>query len=507
MKFDIKSSLLWVLVAFFLGHSQNALSNESETIDISKITPNLEKPMKVRRNVNYFIGDLIPDKVDLNEKKFASRSFAIHLPYIDTRNFVVYAKAKSGNVLVLVDFLNEPFQRKYEDDGMYEWVADCISTDSTRSHPKNACHVQRWAKEHDNSTNEDDKNDRVSYGGWYIKLVAYEPIKDLELFIENKTAFDNVDTNFTINGKPYQKDEFQLEPKKPAKLKFSYKYAGEDDNLAMTMYHGKMMHMILFKPDLSHLIHIHPKFNMMKKEFEISLNTAPKKGEDNQGLKTAIPDAGTYYMLTETRPVIKGEQLQPWYSRYKLNAYGDNVPESEPLELEYDDEEGHALKYFTEDGSQGKKGDFYEVKIIRNYNPVCFKWVLSFEVFIRIWDGRKYVPLAKHDFNRWLMMPGHAIYIKEQLGKNNDLMDRPFYHAHSMGFSEDGSGLLSYPAHSHGLGIPEGRFKVWVQTKLRKTVLSFPFVFDVKLPAFGLSENLYGEQLVNANKQSTCAKL
>lgn len=440
-------------------------------------------PTRVIRKVNYRIDRIAPTRKNKAGQFMGEADFAVEIPYINTKEFKIKAYSNTGEVLILADVTDEPEMYQNEGDDTWKWDADCISNDPRYSHPKNTCHVGRWTKEHDEDPSGQDS--AVPYGRYWIKLVVVDKeATGVTLSISYETPFDDIDVNMNVNGEPYDPSGSQAIAGQVNSIDYDYRLPN-GDLIDFSMYHGAMMHFVILKPDLSQLAHVHPMYNMKTKKFTLMLNKAIPGDPNNKDLPTALPDPGTYYVLTETQPNINGRQEQAWFSRFQLHAPG-TPPPPKPLEVEVPDNYPYLDKYFTADNKEGREGDYLRVRFTKIYHYSCFRWSLQFQLFLSVWDGEKYVPLATDHFGRWLMMPGHAIYVRENLDlktQNSDWRFRYIAHAHAMTKTAmDGTGLLNYPVHTHGGSIPAGTYKIWFQTKIRGQVSTFPFVFEVKIP-------------------------
>lgn len=443
-------------------------------------------PTRVLRNVKYRIDRISPTRTNKAGQLMGEADFAIDLRYIDTKEFKIKAYSETGEVLILADVTDEPELYQTTEDKknkVWRWDADCISDDPRYSHPKNTCHVGRWTKEHDDDPS--DQDSAVPYGRYWIKLVVIgKEATGITLSVTYETLFDDIDKNMVVNGEPYDPAGSQVVAGQVNTLEMDYAMP-DGSAVAHTMYHGAMMHFVILKPDLSKLSHIHPTYNMMKKKFTLKINEARPGDQNNKDLGNALPDPGTYYILTETQPNIEGRQVQPWFSRYQVHAPGD-APPPKPLEVEVPDNYPYFDKYFTKDNKEGREGDFLRVRFSKIYHNSCFRWALQFQLLFSVWNGEEYIPLATDHFGRWLMMPGHAIYLRENLDpdtQNSDWKFRYVAHAHAMSKTAmDGSGLLNYPIHTHGGSIPAGNYKIWFQTKILGEVSTFPFAFEVIIP-------------------------
>lgn len=497
--------------------SAGAFSQDAQVVDISAEVARqqdearraaLGEPRKAKvpkrliRDVTYKVDIIAPTHKNKAGQMMGEADFAIDLRYYDTKDFKVKAYAEQGEVLILADVTGEP-NLYQNDDKKWRWRADCNNSDPNYSHPPDTCHVGRWKKEHDEDPSGQDS--AVASGRYWIKLVVTDkPAKGITIKVTNQTVFDDITIDHRINGELYEPGGSQIIAGQPNKMEFEY-WGADGGKLPFTMYHGAMMHYVIFKPDLSQLAHVHPMYDMKNRKFTLMLNKAIPGDPNNKDLGNAVPDPGTYYVLTEIQPTIdKDRAEEAWFTRYQHHAPG-TPPESTPLEVEVPDDYPYFDKYFTEDNKEGREGDYMRVRFTKIYNYTCFRWALQFQLFFSVWDGEKYVPLSSHHFGRWLMMPGHAIYIKENLDprtQNSDLMFRYIAHSHSMNKPVmDGSGLLNYPVHTHGGSIPAGTYKIWFQTKLLGKVGTYPFVFEVKIPELDEGQNLPRKDVV----QSFCA--
>jgi len=241
--------------------------------------------------------------------------------------------------------------------------------------------------------------------------------------------------------------------------------------------HGKLMHMIVVKDDLSELAHIHPKLSDTG-DFSIRVNTQ-NEDPDNQDLPNTVLSAGRYFVFTEALPKDAEMMIM---NHFELSAEGmDSQPKPLEIDLDMDQGEDFGAKYFKEDGSPGVEGDHYRVE----FSVELFEWCNYYlpKFYFKILENREGDYLPAENLNEWLTMGGHAVLVGLDGEK---LEDRTFYHLHS--FSPiDEPALFTFPYDNHQEGLPDGEYKIWGQFKQAEQILSFSFGLRFKNPPSSVS--------------------
>lgn len=107
--------------------------------------------------------------------------------------------------------------------------------------------------------------------------------------------------------------------KKPVKIAFKMKQGQEnlsDDKLAIT--HEKLLHMIVFDEQLTHLQHVHPIYNSAKKEWSTELHFM-KEGPHRIWAQSQLKDSPVEILL--------GERVQVGTGRGKTSSPPSIVPQ------------------------------------------------------------------------------------------------------------------------------------------------------------------------------------
>ena len=237
--------------------------------------------------------------------------------------------------------------------------------------------------------------------------------------------------------------------------------------------HGKLMHMIVVKDDLSEFAHIHPKLNP-DGSFSIRVN-AEDEDPDNQDLPQSVLSPGRFFIFTEALPKDAEMMIM---NRFEIFADSATSTRAKPLPIDLDmnKNEDFVAKYFKDNGSPGVEGDRYRVEFSIELFDWCNYYLPKF--YFKILENSNGVYQPAENLEEWLTMGGHAVLV----GLNGEkIEDRTFYHLHS--FSPiDEPAFYTFPYDNHQEGLPDGEYKIWGQFKREGQILSFSFGLGFKNP-------------------------
>lgn len=102
-------------------------------------------------------------------------------------------------------------------------------------------------------------------------------------------AMPDFKAHITVNGKT----EFKATPGAPTSIELYFTDPHTQEVYKeFKVMHGKIMHMVLMKKDLSEFRHIHPYFDPVTGRFHITLNL-PYSDPDNQDAVAALTEPGS----------------------------------------------------------------------------------------------------------------------------------------------------------------------------------------------------------------------
>ena len=284
-------------------------------------------------------------------------------------------------------------------------------------------------------------------------------------------ASTSLDTTFMIDGGR------SLEMEAGEKTQWRFFYVNPENGMKHKMFmkmHAKPMHMIIIRDDYSHIAHVHPYFDMKKREFSLDLNVLSSPDFDNQDVIGAIPTAGRYLVFTEVMPMGLGTENPMVMKRFEVQAYGQAAPQ---VQLTYPDGKNGIDLYFDADAKKSTEGALYKVTFSYEQFDFCSMWLpkFYFEWFQKDSNG-----LYKRatNFERWLEMGAHSILIDND---HQNLSNKIFYHLHAfLPISTDGE--FVFPYHDHKRELADGRYKIWGQFKRDGKVFTVPVPFTYSRP-------------------------
>ncbi|MCO4755483.1 MAG: hypothetical protein KC478_13460 [Bacteriovoracaceae bacterium] len=284
----------------------------------------------------------------------------------------------------------------------------------------------------------------------------------LILFCSTCYGASDFKAHININGTK----TFQVEPSKPLSIEFYF-----SDPKTQSVYkhfeltHGKLMHMVLIKKDLSVFKHILPYFDPSTGRFRATLNM-PYSDPDNQQAINALSTPGMYMIMVSVK--VKG--LGPRMAHLSLNAIGESV--QKPIELDPIDADMSVTKFFLR--NETDELPFYKARLSHATKPSCMSNHVDFkiELFERD-DSNSYVPLE--GVQPWLGNFGHAVWVSETLMSAH----KTYYaHLHSNSQKNDGyEHILRFEYFDKSHFLP-GKQKIWIQFKHKDKLVALPFVFE-----------------------------
>lgn len=235
------------------------------------------------------------------------------------------------------------------------------------------------------------------------------------------------------------------------------------------LMHGKLMHMVLVKKDLSSFRHIHPYYDPATGRFHIALNL-PVSDPDNQHATSVLEEPGMYMAMVDVE--IRGVGMR--MAHLMLHARGQG--QSQDLVLDPIDADMSITKYFRRANRGTEEKPFYMARLSNTVTQGCMANLN--EVFLEVHaldEQNNYVPVT--DFTPWLGQGGHAIWLGE---KPMQEMKMSMAHMHSEMPVDDHILRFSYFDKST---LSPGKQKIWIQFRHKDEVLTFPFVFEYYPPA------------------------
>jgi len=234
--------------------------------------------------------------------------------------------------------------------------------------------------------------------------------------------------------------------------------------------HGKIMHMMLVKKDLSTFAHVHPYLEPESGRFLLAINL-PHHDPDNFAAERAFVEPGMYMLMAEV--VIKNVGLRKF--AFEIEASGIDSTQV-PLTIDPLDATHSITKYFNRNGEWGNYGELYEAKFRLHTAPGCGGNLIRVTLALNEWDPQVgYVPLEK--LQPWLRMGAHAAWFSQKMMSPQGGMAMGHLHARM----PQGDSPLIFTYFDAGQ-LNSGLQKIWFQVKINDKVLGLPFVFDYEVP-------------------------
>ena len=282
------------------------------------------------------------------------------------------------------------------------------------------------------------------------------------LFSSNVFAqmYDDVTPHFRINAK----ESKMVMPGQPTTIEvwFTDSQSGEVLKDYREM-HGKLMHMVLIKSDLSVFKHFHPYFEPITGRFMVTINM-PLNDPDNFHTENTLTEGGMYMLMADVEPRGYGMRM----GHIHLHAHGQHTMR----DLVLDPVQGNkVIKEFSQYGRD------YKLELERWSTAGCNGHLVEFMSTLYEKNAQgEYLPAT--EIEPWLGAGAHSVWVSK--GMMGGPMGMHYAHMHSK-IPEEGS---SHFFNFHDLNImKQGPQKIWIQIKQKSKVLTVPVIFDYQLPA------------------------
>lgn len=234
--------------------------------------------------------------------------------------------------------------------------------------------------------------------------------------------------------------------------------------------HGKIMHMVILKSDLSTFKHIHPYFDPVTGRFFVMMNL-PMQDPDNHDTTGIFKTPGMYMIMADV--VIKGLGMR--MAHYHLMVMGPE--QEEKLVLDKTTSLKKIVKYFPKEGNP----KYYRATLEYEQKAGCGGSLVDFHLNLKKKTETGYADIDT--ILPWLGMGGHALIVSEGFMKGPmGTFDMAMGHIHSPGIGLDERPLTSdfvFSLFDNGRLFP-GKTKAWFQVNDNGKVLKLPFTFDYK---------------------------
>jgi hypothetical protein len=274
--------------------------------------------------------------------------------------------------------------------------------------------------------------------------------------------------------------------------------------------HGRKMHLIVVKDDLSSFAHVHPEPAGDSGVFRIAVNQL-SFDPDNQQASSVVPTAGRYFVFAEVFPNRGSLMPVPEVAKLEIEASSPRPPgpptsldevfsaapatsvsaTSEEPALQAHEHPDMQVRYFKLLRSTdrlgrvgppvglepGAYGDTYKVSLHIETVPGCGGNLVRFHFMIQEWDSAQEGYLHVQKLDDWLRMAGHAVLMNADAAA---LDEQEFFHLHAM--HDHSAHHLTFPHFDRGK-MRHRNFKLWGQFKHNGYILTFPFAFHYSAEA------------------------
>ena len=280
-------------------------------------------------------------------------------------------------------------------------------------------------------------------------------------------------SHFFINGKAATSHHVMVMPGVPVLVEVYF--TNPKTGLIYTdfkLMHGKYMHMVVAKKDLSEFKHVHPYFDPTTGRFSLTLNL-PYQDPDNQDVATSIKTPGMFMVMTDV--IVKGVGMR--MDHIMLHAHGNTTTQALIADSETN---GVITKFFKRDN---ESIPIYKTIFSHRKITGCSGSIVSFEIEVFKHNGTDYIEMI--DFQPWLSEAAHSVWLSENfmssMGSN-----MPFAHMHSpfiLGEEDEEETvydhILRFNFHDQSQMKP-GLQKMWIQFKDNNKIMKIPFIFEYK---------------------------
>lgn len=288
--------------------------------------------------------------------------------------------------------------------------------------------------------------------------------------ILSTASFAQIDfkAHITVNGKEHG----MIMPGAPAvvEMYFEDPRSGEIYKDFKIM-HGKLMHMVLIKEDLSVFQHIHPYFEPVTGRFQLVLNV-PYADPDNFMAPQALTKPGMYMGMVDVE--IKGVGMR--MAHFMVHVMGEN--QQRPVVLDQISFDDKIIRTVMSKDQAPNESPKYMTLLSYKTTSGCMANLneFSLEIFKRN-ENDEYHPVKSDEIQPWLGQGGHAIWVSEKgFGHHKMAMA----HMHS-GMPESGN-TLKFNFFDKEILEP-GVQRAWFQFKHDGEVFTLPFTFNYFPPA------------------------
>jgi hypothetical protein len=287
-------------------------------------------------------------------------------------------------------------------------------------------------------------------------------------------AMSDIKAHFFINGKS---ENFMVKPNTPTSIEVYFTDNKTNEVIKdFKVMHGKLMHMVLIRKDLSVFKHFHPYFDPVTGLFQMTLNL-PLHDPDN--FDNQLSKGGHYMLMADVEVKGKGMRM----SHVMLHVMGDHSREELILDQEIN---GKIIKEIvTKDGT-------IRATMTRSLTYGCQNVLVDMDVFMEEFINGKWQPMQ--DLDDWLSMGAHAVWVSQKF------MGKPMAYAHMHAtiprviVDEDGNvedqgpwDSYLYFNYNDQLHMKKGPQKMWMQIKYKGTVYKIPFIFSYNRDESNLS--------------------
>ncbi len=281
-------------------------------------------------------------------------------------------------------------------------------------------------------------------------------------------------SHFFINGKPVTTHHVMVMPGAPILLEVYFSNPRTDEIYKdFKLMHGKYMHMVVAKDDLSEFKHVHPYFDPTTGRFALTLNL-PYQDPDNQDVRSALKTPGMFMVMTDV--IVKGVGMR--MDHIMLHGHGNYTAQSLQADL---DDNGAITKLFKRETEETVPT--YKTLFSKSQLAGCSGSIVSFEIEVFKHDGNgNYFEMM--NFQPWLDEAAHSVWLSENYMRSMGAK-MPFAHMHSPFILEDDGTsssrvydhILRFNFHNQGQMKP-GLQKIWVQFKDQDKIMKLPFIFN-----------------------------
>jgi hypothetical protein len=283
----------------------------------------------------------------------------------------------------------------------------------------------------------------------------------LSLYLSSISGFaqimghSDVETHFRINGKKNS----MLMPGVPSTIEIWYTNKKTDEVFKeFKIMHGKIMHMVIMKKDLSVFKHIHPFLDPVTGRFLITVNM-PLADPDNFMANNTLTKPGMYMIMADVDIKHVGMRM----GHKMVHVMGQDT--NRVLDLDQIDSSGVTTKYYQ---AYNRK---YLVEMKPIITPGCSGQLVEFQVNLQMQlENGSYAPVLNSQ--HWLTAGAHSVWVSEGLMNMHKMY---FAHMHSALPENDSTFVFSF--HDNKIMKP-GLQKVWFQIKHMDKVLTIPVVFN-----------------------------